>query len=255
MPRKQEMDKTIKTVRNRTSEGRRRAIERTADPYRDLDVIDSRAPRATQATIGALSLVAFLVDWWPLLAILAAQLFVGLRFGRRYCLPCVTYFELIQPRVGEGPTEDSRPPRFANQVGLAFLSAASVAHVIGWQVAGWVLGLMVATLALLAAATGFCVGCEIYKLGAILRGNRRGRLDEIDWSELGGNPQRGMTVLFTHPLCTECHDAERELRGSGERVVEVDVRARPDLARRYGISVVPTIVRLGAGGEVEAASH
>lgn len=249
------MNKTTKTTSNHIRRRRRRVVERTADPYRDLDVIDSRAPRATQATIGALSLVAFLFDWWPLLAILAAQLFVGLRFGRRYCLPCVAYFELIQPRVGEGPTEDSRPPRFANQVGLAFLTAASAAHVIGWHVAGWVLGLIVATLALLAAATGFCVGCEIYRLGAILRGNRRGRLDEIDWSEVGDNPERGMTVLFTHPLCTECHDAEREIRGRGERVVEVDVKARPDLARRYGISVVPTIVRLGTDGEVEAVSR
>ena len=87
--------------------------ERTADPYRDLDVIDSRAPRANQAVVGTLALVAFLVDWWPLLAILAAQLLIGLRYGRRFCLPCLAYFELVQPRFGEGPTEDSRPPRLS----------------------------------------------------------------------------------------------------------------------------------------------
>lgn len=248
------MSERTKQTRNQTRRDERQ-VERTADPYRDLDVIDSRAPRATQATIGALSLVAFLVDWWPLLAILAAQLFVGLRFGRRYCLPCVAYFELIQPRFGEGPTEDSRPPRFANQVGLAFLAAASAAHLVGWVVVGWVLGLIVAALALLAAATGFCVGCEIYKAGAILRGNRRGRLDEVDWSEMVSGADREMTVLFTHPLCTECHEVERELRDRGERVLEVDVKARPDLARRYGISVVPTMVRLGADGDVEVVSH
>ncbi len=66
--------------------------ERTADPYRDLKVIDARAPRVNQATIGLLALLAFVIDWWPLLAILALQLFVGLRFGRRYCLPCLVYF-------------------------------------------------------------------------------------------------------------------------------------------------------------------
>ena len=100
---------------------------RTADPYRDLDVIDANAPRFNQAVIGSLAVVAFLTGWWPLLAILAAQLAIGLTLGRRWCLPCVAYFELVQPRVGEGPVEDSRPPRFANKIGVAFLGAASLA--------------------------------------------------------------------------------------------------------------------------------
>ena len=56
---------------------------RTADPYRDLDVIDASAPRFNQAVIGSLALVAFLTGWWPLLAILAAQLAIGLTLGRR----------------------------------------------------------------------------------------------------------------------------------------------------------------------------
>jgi len=33
--------------------------QRSVDPYRDLTVIDSRAPRFTQAVIGLLALVAF----------------------------------------------------------------------------------------------------------------------------------------------------------------------------------------------------
>jgi Domain of unknown function (DUF4395) len=143
---------------------------RTADPYRDLDVIDSRAPRFNQATIGVLSALAVATGWWWLLALLALQLAVGLLFGRRYCLPCLLYFELIQPRLGEGPLEDSRPPRAANVVGLVVLTAASVSYALGWSVAGVVLGLLVAGLALLAAVTGFCTGCEAYKLGCLLRG-------------------------------------------------------------------------------------
>ena len=93
---------------------------RTVDPYRDLDVIDANAPRFNQAVIGTLAVVAFLTGWWPLLAILAAQLAIGLTLGRRWCLPCLAYFELVQPRIGEGPIEDSRPPRFANKVGVVF---------------------------------------------------------------------------------------------------------------------------------------
>ena len=84
---------------------------RTAHPYRDLDVIDARAPRFNQAVIGVGSLVAVITGIWPILALLAAQLGIGLRYGRRYCLACVFYFEVVQPRFGEGPIEDSRPPR------------------------------------------------------------------------------------------------------------------------------------------------
>jgi hypothetical protein len=145
-------------------------VTATVDPYRDLAVIDSRAPRTNQALIGTLSLVAVVTGWWWLLPLLAAQLAIGLTFGRRFCLPCVAYFELIQPRFGEGPLEDSRPPRAANVVGLVVLGAASVAYAGGWGTVGAVLGLLVAALALLAAATGFCTGCEAYKLACRLRG-------------------------------------------------------------------------------------
>jgi len=139
---------------------------RSADPYRDTDVIDARAPRFNQAFVGALSLVAVVTGWWPLLALLAGQLAIGLYIGRRYCLPCLFYFEVVQPRFGEGPLEDSRPPRFANHVGLAVLTLAAVAFVSGLPLLGAALGALVAGLALLAAATGFCLGCWMYRLVA-----------------------------------------------------------------------------------------
>jgi lactate dehydrogenase-like 2-hydroxyacid dehydrogenase len=44
------------------------------------------------------------------------------------------------------------------------------AHGLGADVAGAVLGSIVAALALLAAITGFCTGCEAYKLGCRLSG-------------------------------------------------------------------------------------
>jgi hypothetical protein len=143
---------------------------RLADPYRDLDVIDSRAPRFNQAVVGVLSAVAVAAGWWWLLAVLALQLIAGLTLGRRWCLPCLAYFELVQRRFGEGPLEDARPPRFANMVGAAVLSAATLVWLLGAVVAGMALGLLVSALALLAAVTGFCTGCEAYKLGYRLTG-------------------------------------------------------------------------------------
>ena len=148
----------------------KRLTERAADPYRDLEVIDSRAPRFNQAVVGILAAVAVATGWWWLLALLAAQLVVGLAFGRRFCLPCLAYFELVQPRFGEGPLEDSRPPRAANIVGAVVLSTSALAYALGSAVIGTGLSLLVALLALLAAATGFCTGCEAYKLGCRLTG-------------------------------------------------------------------------------------
>jgi hypothetical protein len=145
-------------------------MHRLADPYCDTDVIDSRAPRFNQATIGVLSLVAVLTGWHWLVGLLALQLVVGLVFGRRYCLPCLAYFELVQPRFGEGPLEDSRPPRAANIVGAVVLSASALGYFAGSDLAGTALALLVSGLALLAAATGFCTGCEAYKLGCRLTG-------------------------------------------------------------------------------------
>jgi uncharacterized protein DUF4395 len=145
-------------------------VTRAADPYRDLAVIDSRAPRFNQTVVGVVSLLAVATGWWWLLALLALQLALGLTLGRRWCLPCLAYFELIQPRFGEGTLEDSRPPRAANMVGFAVLSGASLAYAAGLTALGVGLGLLVAALALLAATTGFCTGCEAYKLGRRLTG-------------------------------------------------------------------------------------
>ena len=51
-----------------------------------------------------------------------------------------------------------------------FLTSAAAAYAAGLATLGAVLGGIVAALALLAASTGFCTGCEAYKLGRRLTG-------------------------------------------------------------------------------------
>jgi len=225
---------------------------RTADPYRDTDVIDSRAARSSQGVTGTVALLGTVLAWPLAWALMSAQLLVGLTLGRRYCLPCLAYFELVQPRFGEGPLEDSRPPRLANAIGTVVLAAAAIAWWLGAGVVGVALGGLVAALALLSASTGLCVGCEIYRLGARLRGispRHHGRIEPADLVGLDGH--REAYVEFTHPLCAECREWERRLRDAGDRpLVTVDVRERPELARKYGIAIVPTVVAVSADGTV-----
>ncbi len=231
------------------------SFTRRADPYKDLLVIDSRAPRFNQAVVATGSLLAVLTGFWPLLALLGAQLAISVRFGRKYCLPCVVYFEFVQPRFGEGELEDSRAPRFANIIGAVFLLSAALAWASGFAVLGAVLGSIVAGLAGLAVSTGLCVGCEVYKVLAKLRGIKGGLLERIDLEQLGVLPEENLVVLFTHPLCSECHEVKPRLEAEGRRVVSIDVSKRKDLAKKYGVTLVPLAVNVGADGRVYGRSH
>lgn len=229
----------------------RGSFHRSADPWRDIDVIDERAPRFNQAVVGTVALLGAVFGWPLAWALTSAQLLIGLTIGRRFCLTCLAYFELIQPRFGEGRLEDSRPPRLANAMGTAFLGAAALVWWLGSPTLGIALGAIVAALALLAATTGFCVGCEIYRLGARLRGISPAHHDRLDPADLAGLDGHAKAyVEFTHPLCAECHAWEQRLRAEAEPALMLDVRERPDLARKYGIAIVPTVVAVAPDGTV-----
>jgi hypothetical protein len=227
-----------------------RSAER-ADPYRDTDVIDERAPRFNQTVVGLVALAGAAFGWPLAWALMAAQLLIGVTLGRRWCLPCLAYFELLQPRLGEGRLEDARAPRLANIMGIAFLGTAAALWWVGAESAGVAVGLLVAALALLAAGTGFCAGCEIYRLGARLRGVSPRHHDRIELADLDGAGRGPRTIVqFTHPLCTECRELSAELTDGPDPLVELDVRERPDLARKYGVAIVPTAVAIGPDGTV-----
>ena len=224
----------------------------SADPYRDLEVIDERAPRTNQAVVGLVALAGVVFGWPLAWALMALQLLIGLTLGRRFCLPCRLYFDVLQPRIGEGRLEDSRAPRLANMIGTAFLGGAALAWWAGAVMLAVVLGAIVAALALLAATTGLCVGCELYRAGARLRGIAPGGTDRIDPADLtGGAGGPGRTVVsFTHPLCTDCRELADSLAAGPDPLVLVDVREQPALARKYGIAIVPTAFAIGPDGTV-----
>ena len=133
--------------------------------------IDPRGPRFNQAVLTVALLAAFLTGARWVVPIFAAVLFLGAAFGPRYGPFLRLYADVIKPRLSPPrELEDPRPPRFAATVGVVFLSAGTLSFLLGSDLAGWVLALIVAALAGLAATSGICVGCEIYTIAARRRG-------------------------------------------------------------------------------------
>ena len=60
--------------------------------------------------------------------------------------------------------ETEAPPRFAQLVGLLFAVVGAAGYLLGAPVLGAVATGLALVAALLNAATGFCLGCEMYLL-------------------------------------------------------------------------------------------
>lgn len=74
------------------------------------------------------------------------------------------------------------------------------------------------------------------------------RVDPADLPGLDGAPRS--FVEFTHPLCSECREWEQRLLATGDPLLKVDVRDQPELAEKYGIAIVPTVVAIAPDGAV-----
>ncbi len=127
-------------------------------------MIDVDIPRFNQAVVAATVAVAFVFQLPWLVAATALLLAASRLLGPRAPLTLL-YVRVIRPRLRpEGPSqlEPAEPPRFAQAVGATVLGLATVAFLVGADVVGWALSLIVVVLATLAAATRICVGCLIY---------------------------------------------------------------------------------------------
>ena len=134
---------------------------RPAVPTVDVDV-----PRFNQAVIALLTGVAFVTQLQWLVVAAFAILAVSWLGGPRFAPLTRLWVGLIRPRLrpgGPAGFEDARPPRFAQLLGAVVLGLATLAFVAGWNPAGWILTLLVTSLAALAATTRICVGCLIYE--------------------------------------------------------------------------------------------
>ena len=127
--------------------------------------IDARGPRFS-ATITALVLATALVthNVWVLVA-QGLVFLIGATRGPQFTPYGLLFKNLIKPRLKkEAPTEDVRPPKFAQSVGLIFALVGIFGAVVDRGLIFTVATAFALAAAFLNAAFNYCLGCEMYLL-------------------------------------------------------------------------------------------
>ncbi len=128
-------------------------------------LIDARGPRFGAAiTVLVLTLAIVLKE--PLLLIWQAVAFgMGATFGPQRTPYAFLFKTFIKPRLtGPVPTEDVRPPQFAQAVGFLFALFALLGVAIGSDLTFFIATGFALAAAFLNSAFDFCLGCEMYLL-------------------------------------------------------------------------------------------
>jgi hypothetical protein len=139
---------------------------------KDSTIIDARGPRFG-AAITTVILAAALATHNAWFIVAQAVVFaIGAFKGPQYTPYAYIYKFAVKPFLkGEVPTEEVKPPQFAQKVGLLFALVAIAGAI--FDIEALVIGAVAMALgaAFLNAAFNFCLGCEIYLL--LLRARKK----------------------------------------------------------------------------------
>src|SRR4051812_45551557 len=130
-----------------------------------LRTVDVRGPRFAAWVTSAVLALALVLGSGALVAVQAAVFAVGAFAGLRYAPYGVLFRVLVAPRLGPvREREPEAPPRFAQFVGLVFATVGARGYLLSAPLVGAIAAGLALVAALLNAATGFCLGCEMYLL-------------------------------------------------------------------------------------------
>ena len=128
-------------------------------------LIDVRGPRFSAAiTVIVLAIALATQNAW-ILALQAVVFAIGAIRGPQFTPYAFIFKRVVKPRLrGEVVTEDSRPPQFAQTVGVIFALVGLLGAAIGSSlVFGIAVGFALAA-AFLNSVFNYCLGCEMYLL-------------------------------------------------------------------------------------------
>jgi hypothetical protein len=134
--------------------------------------IDARGPRFSAALTTVVLAIALVTGSVWVIALQAIVFAIGAIKGPQFTPYAFIYRTLIKPRL-KSPlrTEDVRPPKFAQSIGLIFALVALIGSAAGASVVFTVAIAAALAAAFLNAVFDFCLGCQIYLLLARLRSN------------------------------------------------------------------------------------
>ncbi len=132
---------------------------------KNTTIIDARGPRfGAVITTAVLATALATNNIWVIVA-QAVVFAIGAVKGPQFTPYAFIFKTLVRPRLkGDAPTEDVRPPQFAQNVGLLFALTAIVGLTTGIDALFIVATAFALAAAFLNAAFNFCLGCEIYLL-------------------------------------------------------------------------------------------
>jgi hypothetical protein len=128
--------------------------------------IDARGPRFA-ATITATVLAIALVtqNKWVLLA-QGLIFLIGAVRGPQFTPYGLIFKNVVKPRLSMvAPTEDVRPPKFAQAVGFIFALVGTIGAFAGADLVFTIATGFALAAAFLNSAFNYCLGCEMYLLG------------------------------------------------------------------------------------------
>lgn len=129
----------------------------------NVKLIDARGPRFSAAITTLVLGAALVTHSVVLIAIQIAVFAIGAFAGPAKTPYAFLYKKFVKPRLkGEVPTEDARPPQFAQSVGLIFTIVALAGSLLSIPALFTVAVGFALFAAFLNAAFNFCLGCEIY---------------------------------------------------------------------------------------------
>ena len=132
--------------------------------------IDARGPRFSALLTTVVLAIALVTGSVWVAAFQAVVFAIGAIKGPQFTPYAFIYRSLIKPRL-KSPlrTEDVRPPKFAQSIGLAFAIVAIAGAATGTSVVFTVAVAAALAAAFLNAAFDFCLGCQIYLILARVR--------------------------------------------------------------------------------------
>ena len=202
-------------------------------------------PRFAQAITGLFSVLALVTQLWPILAIPLVLVLIALY------APGASPVNWVFRRIAPPPDqlEPVAPVRFSQWLAVAFLALAIAFHVAGFALVGWIAAAGVAVVALISAITGYCIGCEIYRM--LLA--RRPDADDLR-GPLGLSGSGPWLAVLTAPGCARCGPAIDRVKASaeGREVTVIDLARRPEAAAAP-VKSIPAVLAIEADGRVAAA--